>query len=39
MMLVEYVEPDKLKIDIDGNKTLDLDRKEFLSVFEKKRLE
>lgn len=38
-MFIEYVDPVKLKIDIEPNKTIDIDKKEFLSIFEKKRLE
>jgi hypothetical protein len=39
MMLLAYLEPDKLKLEIEGGKIVDIERKDFISIFEKKHIE
>ena len=39
MMLVELINPERLKVETDNYRFIELDKKEFQHVFDKKKLE
>lgn len=39
MMLIELINPERMKVDTDNYKFIEVEKKEFISIFERKKLE